>query len=274
MVHGAATAVEVMSFVEASRKKHGLSKAELSRRGRVLPETVRHLLSSPLANPTLSSTLAMLRPLGLGLAVAPLFHQVDDDKSARLESLQLKSLRLESLRLESLRLESLRLESLRLESLRLESWLAHYGASLYGEDLDPVDVPPPEVVLADAMSLARKSATVARALPPAFWKCRHRLDFDLLLDEGRRRGRARELGFFLDLVGQLSGDSTFETAASQLKVRSLHRPQQFFRPTTARERKLAELTTPEPARKWGFRMNMDMDCFKSMFEKGHWPETR
>lgn len=158
------------------------------------------------------------------------------------------------------------------EIVSLESWLAHYGASLYGEDLDPVDVPPPEVVLADAMSLARKSATVARALPPAFWKCRHRLDFDLLLDEGRRRGRARELGFFLDLVGQLSGDSTFETAASQLKVRSLHRPQQFFRPTTARERKLAELTTPEPARKWGFRMNMDMDCFKSMFEKGHWPE--
>ena len=39
-------------------------------------------------------------------------------------------------------------------------------------------------------------------------------------------------------------------------------------PTTWRERKLAELRTPEVARKWRFRMNMPMDSFVSMFEKG------
>ena len=39
-------------------------------------------------------------------------------------------------------------------------------------------------------------------------------------------------------------------------------------PTTSRERKLAELRTPEVARKWGFRMNMGMDSFESMFAKG------
>ena len=39
-------------------------------------------------------------------------------------------------------------------------------------------------------------------------------------------------------------------------------------PTTWRERKLAELRTPAVARKWRFRMNMPMDSFVSMFEKG------
>jgi hypothetical protein len=43
---------------------------------------------------------------------------------------------------------------------------------------------------------------------------------------------------------------------------------QFFQPTTRRERQLAELKTPEVARKWGFRMNMGLDSFASMFEKG------
>jgi hypothetical protein len=46
------------------------------------------------------------------------------------------------------------------------------------------------------------------------------------------------------------------------------RPTQFFQPTTLRERRLAELRTPEVARKWGFRMNMGMDSFESMFRKG------
>ena len=42
----------------------------------------------------------------------------------------------------------------------------------------------------------------------------------------------------------------------------------FFSPTTERERKLAEMRTPEVARKWGFCMNMGMDSFESMFKKG------
>jgi transcriptional regulator with XRE-family HTH domain len=224
---------ELMREVEASREKLGLSKAELARRGRLQPETVRHLLTSRSANPTLSNTLAMLRPLGLGLTLTSLSRSSDESSDDV-----------------------------------LEGWLAHYGASLYGIDLDPAMAPPPEVVLSDALGLARRSATVARALPQAFWRCRRRLDFDRVLDEGRRRGRARELGFFLDLVHQLSGEPVFGEAARRLKVRQLRRPRQFFTPTTARERRLAELVTPEPARRWGFRMNMDMDCFRTMFEKG------
>jgi hypothetical protein len=63
-------------------------------------------------------------------------------------------------------------------------------------------------------------------------------------------------------------DANLHRAAKKLRVRPLSRPTQFFQPTTARERKLAELRTPEVARKWSFRMNMEMDSFESTFNKG------
>jgi transcriptional regulator with XRE-family HTH domain len=234
MGQSAATTAEVMRAVEQARANRGLSKAELARRSRVRPETVRHLLTSATVNPTLSSVLDMLRPLGLGLDLVPLSDPPIEPTNDM-----------------------------------LKGWLAHYGAALYGpENLDPSEVPPPEIVLADALKLSRESATVARALPLALWKTRQRLDLDRLIKEGEHRGQARTLGFFLDLTSQLSSDLTFEGAAKKLRVRALLRPTQFFQPTTLRERKLAELRTPNVARKWGFRMNMGMDSFESMFEKG------
>jgi len=234
MGQAAATPAEVMRSVEQARAHRGLSKAELARRSHVRPETVRHLLTGGAVNPTLSSVLDMLRPLGLGLDVVPL-------PAAPVEP----------------------------TSDILKGWLAHYGAALFGpENLDPAEVPPPETVFADAMKLSHESATVARALPLAFWKTRNHLDLDRLLKEGERRGQARTLGFFLDLTSRLSSDLTFERAAKKLRVRTLSRPVQFFQPTTLRERKLAELRTPDVARKWGFLMNMEMDSFESMFAKG------
>ena len=234
MGQAAATTVEVMRAVEHARASHGLSKAELARRSHVRAETVRHLLTDVTVNPTLSNVLDMLRPLGLGLDVVPLSNPPAEPTTDL-----------------------------------LKGWLAHYGAALYGPaNLDPARVPPPETVLADALRLSRESASVARALPLAFWRTRKRLDLDRLLKEGECRGQARVLGFFLDLTSQLSGDLTFHNAARKLRVRPLSRPAQFFQPTTWRERKLAELRTPEVARKWGFRMNMGMDSFESMFAKG------
>jgi transcriptional regulator with XRE-family HTH domain len=231
---GQTTTAEVMCAIDEARASHGLSKAELARRSHVRPETVRHLLTDKTVNPTLSNVLDMLRPLGLGLDVVPLSDLPVEPTSDM-----------------------------------LKGWLAYYGAPLYGsQNLDPADVPTPETVLADCLKLSHESASVARSLPLAFWKTRRLLDLDRLLKEGERRGQARTLGFFLDLTSRLSGDSAFEGAARKLKVRLLSRPTQFFQPTTARERKLAELRTPDVARKWGFRMNMGMDSFESMFEKG------
>lgn len=229
----ATTASELLHEVEAARASRGLSKAELARRGHVEAQTVRRLLTTKRPNPTVTNVLEMLRPLGLGLVVAPL----PDPPAETTRDL-------------------------------LQGWLAHYGAPLYGPDVEASEAPPPETVLAEAMGLARESATVARALPLTFWKTRRRLDYERLLREAKLRGRARELGFFLELTAKLSGEPAFESAAEKLRVRPLRRPVQFFQPTTWRERKLAELRTPDVARKWSYRMNMPMGVFESMFEKG------
>ena len=228
----ATTTVELLRVVDEARASRGLSKAELARQSRVRAETVRHLLTGKTVNPTLSNVLDMLRPLGLGLELVELSDQPREPTSDD-----------------------------------LKGWLAHYGAPLYGPQ-NLTAVPPPETALSSALPLARTSASVARALPLALWKTRKKLNLDRLLKEAERRGQARTLGFFLDLTSRLSGDLAFARAAKKLRVRPLSRPTQFFRPTTARERKLAELRTPEVARKWGFRMNMEMDSFESMFNKG------
>src|ERR1035441_2815425 len=227
----AATTVDVLRALDEARTSRGLSKAELARQSRVRAETVRHLLTGKTVNPTLSNVLDMLRPLGLGLELAELSDQPLEPTSDD-----------------------------------LKGWLAHYGAPLYGPR-NLTAVPPPETALSAALPLARTSASVARALPLALWKTRKRLDLDRLLKEAERRGQARTLGFFLDLTSRLSGDLAFQRAAKKLQVRPRPRPTQFFHPTTPRERKLAELRTPGVARKWGFRMNMEMESFESMFDK-------
>jgi len=51
-----------------------------------------------------------------------------------------------------------------------------YGSTAIKES----DVPPPERVVAEALPLARREPSVARALPVALYRSRKRLDFSLL----------------------------------------------------------------------------------------------
>jgi hypothetical protein len=82
------------------------------------------------------------------------------------------------------------------------------------------------------------------------------------------KGRARTLGFFLDLAARLSGDRRFRSAAAALRPASLRASTNFF---TSHQgslaRALADQNTPPVARSWGYRMNMGMDAFESMFAK-------
>ena len=60
-----------MRALEAARSSHGLSKAELAKRSQLPAETVRRLLTTERANPTIATVLSMLRPMGLGLRIVP-----------------------------------------------------------------------------------------------------------------------------------------------------------------------------------------------------------
>jgi hypothetical protein len=231
------TARDVLTTLESARAAMGMSKAELARRGRLPAETVRRLLTSRDTNPHFSMVADLLRPAGLGLFVGKL------DVPA---------------------------ESARPAPELVQAWLAHLGAPLYGATaVKAADVPPPERVLAEALPLSRRDAAVARALPPALYRARKRLDFNLLRRLARERGQGRALGFFLDLTGELSGDVAFAREARALAADVSHRTRasQFFALRSATERRLAELKTPPAARRWGFRMNMSADSFASMFRK-------
>jgi hypothetical protein len=231
------TARDALSILESARASMGMSKAELARRGRLPPETVRRLLTSNEANPHFSMVADLLKPAGLGLFVGKL--EVPAENTPSVPDL-------------------------------VKAWLAHIGAPLYGSTaVMAADVPRPERVLAEALPLARREAAVARALPVALYRTRKRLDFDLLRRMARERGQGRTLGFFLDLSAELSGDWALAREARPLaaEARFRKRASQFFKVLSATERRLAELKTPPTARRWGFRMNMSADSFASMFSK-------
>jgi hypothetical protein len=232
-----ATARDALSMLESARASMGMSKAELARRGRLPPETVRRLLTSNEANPHFSMVADLLKPAGLGLFVGKLDVPAENAPSA---------------------------------PELVQAWLAHLGAPLYGSTaVTAADVPRPERVLAEALPLARREAAVARALPVALYRTRKRLDFDLLRRMARERGQGPTLGFFLDLSAELSGDRALALEARPLaaEARRRKRASQFFKLRSATERRLAELKSPPAARRWGFRMNMSADSFASMFRK-------
>jgi transcriptional regulator with XRE-family HTH domain len=230
----ATTTDELLSALEAARANRGLSKAELARLSRVRAQTVRRLLTDHTQNPTISNVLDLLRPLGLGLGLVELpkpdFATHED---------------------------------------RIYAWLSFYGAPLYGSSrVSSKTLPGFEVVAAEGIKASRSDATIARTVPILLWKNRIRIDWKLLRKEADRWGQSSALGFFLDLTAQLSGDMVFKREANKVfHSRSSKRSTQFFQPTTAIERQLAELKTPKVARRWGFRMNMGLDSFASTFEK-------
>ena len=193
------TAGDVLRALDGARARMGMSKAELARRGRVPPETVRRLLTSREANPHFSLVADLLRPAGLGLFVGKL-----DDPA----------------------------ENAPADPDRVQAWLAHLGAPLYGSTAVKASaVPPPERVLAEALPLARQDATLARALPVALYRARRRLDFSLLRRLASERGQERTLGFFLDLTAELSGDRSLAREARPLlrEARRRVRASQFFK---------------------------------------------
>lgn len=150
----------------------------------------------------------------------------------------------------------------------VRAWLASYGAPLAGGRSSTGDRPPLEKALLAGLRASRRDAGVARVLPVVLWKNRKRLRHDELTTMAVKNNQARTLGFFLDLTAELTADSSFAAGAEILRDRRFRRPVMFFEGATSPlDRELAELNTPEVARRWNFLMNMGTDSFESMFRK-------
>jgi len=154
------------------------------------------------------------------------------------------------------------------EDDELRRRLRTLGAPLLVDAAPARGAPPPEVTIAEGARLARRDATLARALPVVLWRQREHLDWDRLRHEGRRVGEKHALGFFVELTAELGGDARLAEEAAPLRDRRVRKLHDFFvGQKSAYERRLAELHTPAAARRWGFRMNQELESFVSTFQK-------
>jgi hypothetical protein len=145
--------------------------------------------------------------------------------------------------------------------------LASLGAPL-GSPEARGPVPASEDVLAEALSLAHRDASVARVMPLLLWRERDRLDFERLARAASRLNEKHALGYFLELAGRLGNEPRLVSAASTLRDRRRSKPRLFFAgPHGPRALAATRRNTPAPARRWGYLMNMGLDSFRSAFDK-------
>jgi hypothetical protein len=150
---------------------------------------------------------------------------------------------------------------------QLRAWLARLGAPLGAPD-PKGSAPASEEVLAEALSLSHRDASVARVLPLVLWRQRARVDLDRLREEATRRDERQALGYFLELAGQLGGERRLAEAARELRDRRRKRARMFFSgPKGPRALAATRRNTPKQALRWGFLMNLGVDSFRSVFDK-------
>ena len=152
------------------------------------------------------------------------------------------------------------------EAVALRRRLRALGAPLA---VEPAEHPGPlEETLVEGARLSRRDPVVARALPVALWLHRAELDPDRLAETARRLGQKQAVGFYLELTGLLGGDPHFKRWAARLRDDRVRATQDFFQlPTTPAARMLADRRTPSAARRWGFRLNEDLESFRSLFDR-------
>lgn len=153
---------------------------------------------------------------------------------------------------------------------RTRAALKFYGAHLLQSE-QPLRKPPPlEEVLAAGLSCAHSDASLAGHLPIVLHK-NSKVDLDELCRLARLGGESQTLGFFLDLTDELTGQQRLSAKAETLRDGRVRRMRNFFSPDgrfRPFEQELAEINSPEVARRWHFLMNMSLESFRSYFRKG------
>ncbi len=149
----------------------------------------------------------------------------------------------------------------------LRGRLRGLGVPLTGPAVDVADEDVAST-LVEGVKLARKDAVLARALPLGFWHQRDRLEGTAVAEAARRAGAKQAVGFYLDLTSELSGDPRFKAWSRDLGDRRVRTTQDFFElPPTSVSRGRRNDPKLGSARRWRYRMNMDLESFRSHFEK-------
>jgi hypothetical protein len=119
-----------------------------------------------------------------------------------------------------------------------------------------------EETLVGALGAAHHNAAVLRTLPALVVKLHRYWKEPLLLERARSEGRAAELGFVLELAGQLFKKASLVATAGKLEDARRSAPVFFFGKPNRFAEALAKMNSPEVAKRWGFWLNMPVDAFK------------
>ena len=152
-------------------------------------------------------------------------------------------------------------------SLQVMADLASLGAPVRAETAPASHVVPEETV-AQGLRLTHRDPTLARVYPVLLARNRDRLNLERLKHRACALKEKQTLGFFLDLTGELARDKRFRAFAQTLRDRRVRRVRDFFEgPHGKYSQDLANRRTPQLARDWHFRMDMDMENFRNMYTK-------
>lgn len=152
------------------------------------------------------------------------------------------------------------------EADQLRRKLRRLGAPLLTEPAD--EMPQLEETLAKGVGLSHRDPTLARALPVCIARNRSRLDARALLAAAAQLRETHAVGFFLSLTSILANDAVLGDLATKFRDHRVRSEREFFDlPDTAYSRALADRNAPEVARQWGYRMNMDLEAFRTVFDK-------
>jgi len=148
---------------------------------------------------------------------------------------------------------------------RVRESLAGWRAPLAG--VRPVKHLSLEESLLHGLDEAKNDATVLRVLPLVLQRNAQDLDWPELREGARRRKLKAELGVVAELCSVVTSTPSFSENVAELH--DARRKTMRFLPAVKNEyeAKLAELRSPEVARRWGFLMNATLESFRDLVEK-------
>ena len=152
----------------------------------------------------------------------------------------------------------------------VRTMLAEYGAPLVSREVGAGQRPSTlEELLAYALGLSHRDPYVALVIPLVLDQTWRTLDLAALRYWATRVGEKQALGFFLELTGELARKEEYRREAGRLRDRRFKKQRSYFTPEEVGRfsRELADLRTPDSARRWKYRMNLPTDSFAAHFKK-------
>ena len=144
--------------------------------------------------------------------------------------------------------------------------LAAHGAPLFG-DVAPRPLPLEQALLG-GLALARKDAHVFLALPAVLSRRAGEVAWQGLKESARRLKLKAELGLLIDLTADVAGAPALRHHCAGLADGRRRIPRLLPSAAGAYERRLAELRSPEAARRWNFLVNLTEQAFRAACDAG------